>query len=215
MYCHSTYVREDLPDYSLELLCIKISSVRNVIAWYRPPSDVIHSFLKLETVLRFLDNEGLWAIILIGRMVFLTLASYLTCREHGAREKLSCMWRTDFSTELASNFWLTIIYNIDCILILQLGMKGCSADEVKSIDEYTQGCQMAEMIDGQNICGSWPKSAKTSHDGQTTSSFAWNVFHVTSRLLSYDPFQIKHCHDIHVITLGCNRDKLLPYQKMT
>ena len=54
--------RLDLPTNDLELICIEIEPPKSksflVLAWYRPPSDPVGSFNKLEKVLSVLDKEG-------------------------------------------------------------------------------------------------------------------------------------------------------------
>ena len=59
----------DVPIEDLELICIEIMPQKCssffVLAWYRPPSDPIRTFEKLETALSFLDKEGK-EIILLG-----------------------------------------------------------------------------------------------------------------------------------------------------
>ena len=54
--------RDDIPIDWLELICIEIEPPKSkpflVIAWYRPPSDHVGSFDKLEKALAFLDREG-------------------------------------------------------------------------------------------------------------------------------------------------------------
>ena len=61
--------RPDVPTDGLEIICIEVEPPKSksflVIAWYRPPSDPIASFLKLENALSFLDKEGK-EIILLG-----------------------------------------------------------------------------------------------------------------------------------------------------
>ena len=66
----SIYVRDsikykrrlDVPTDDLELICIEIEPPKSksfvFLAWYRPPSDPVGSFNKLEKVLAFLDKEG-------------------------------------------------------------------------------------------------------------------------------------------------------------
>ena len=58
-----------MPSEGLELLCVEISPPKSksflVVAWYRPPSDPVDSFNKLEKVLAFLDKDGN-EIILLG-----------------------------------------------------------------------------------------------------------------------------------------------------
>ena len=54
--------RDDVPSDTLELLCIEECPPRSrsyfVIAWYRPPSDSVGSFDKLEKALAYLDRES-------------------------------------------------------------------------------------------------------------------------------------------------------------
>lgn len=61
--------RIDLPENDLELICVEIKPPKSrpyiVIVWYRPPSDPVDSFSKLETILSYLDREGK-EIILLG-----------------------------------------------------------------------------------------------------------------------------------------------------
>ena len=61
--------RLDIPTDNLELICIEVEPPKSksflVLAWYRPPSDPVGSFSKLEKVLSFLDKEGK-EIILLG-----------------------------------------------------------------------------------------------------------------------------------------------------
>ena len=61
--------RTDLPSQDLELIFVEIQPPKSksyiVIAWYRPPSDPVDSFNKLETNLLYLDQEGK-EIILLG-----------------------------------------------------------------------------------------------------------------------------------------------------
>ena len=61
--------RSDVPVDDLEIICIEVEPPKSksflVLAWYRPPSDPVASFDKLEKVLSFLDKEGK-EIILIG-----------------------------------------------------------------------------------------------------------------------------------------------------
>ena len=61
--------RKDIPLDALELVCIEIKPVKAspfiIIAWYRPPSDPILTFDKLEKVLQYLENENK-EILLIG-----------------------------------------------------------------------------------------------------------------------------------------------------
>ena len=61
--------RDDVPTDSLELICVEIQPPRSkpylVVSWYRPPSDPVGSFSKMEKVLSYLDKEGK-EIILLG-----------------------------------------------------------------------------------------------------------------------------------------------------
>ena len=61
--------RPDVPIEDLEIICIEVEPPNSrsflVLAWYRPPSDPVVSFDKLEKVLSFLDKEGK-EIILLG-----------------------------------------------------------------------------------------------------------------------------------------------------
>ena len=61
--------RPDVPVEDLEIICIEVEPPNSrsilVLAWYRPPSDPVVSFDKLEKVLSFLDKEGK-EIILLG-----------------------------------------------------------------------------------------------------------------------------------------------------
>ena len=61
--------RPDVPVEDLEIICIEVEPPKSrsflVFAWYRPPSDPVVSFDKLEKVLSFLDKEGK-EIILLG-----------------------------------------------------------------------------------------------------------------------------------------------------
>ncbi len=62
-------VRSDVPIDGLELICIEIEPPKSkpflVLSWYRPPSETIDSFNKLERVLSCLDKESK-EIILLG-----------------------------------------------------------------------------------------------------------------------------------------------------
>ena len=61
--------RDDVPADNLELICVEIQPPKNksylIVSWYRPPSDPVGSFSKLEKVLSYLDEEGK-EIILLG-----------------------------------------------------------------------------------------------------------------------------------------------------
>ena len=54
--------RTDLPFQYLELICVEIQLPKSKsyieITWYRPPSDPVDPFIKLETILSYLDREG-------------------------------------------------------------------------------------------------------------------------------------------------------------
>ena len=58
-----------MPSDGLEILCVEISPPKSkpflIVAWYRPPSDLVDSFNKLEKALGYLDKEGK-EIILLG-----------------------------------------------------------------------------------------------------------------------------------------------------
>ena len=60
--------RKDIPDNDLELICVEILPPKAksyfVVAWYRPPSDPVESFNKLELILSFLDKEEKEVILL-------------------------------------------------------------------------------------------------------------------------------------------------------
>ena len=62
-------LHSDVPVDGLETICIEVEPPKSksflVLAWYRPPSDPVASFGRLEKVLSFLDNEGK-EIILLG-----------------------------------------------------------------------------------------------------------------------------------------------------
>ena len=62
-------LRSDVPTDDLEMICIEVEPPKSksflVLAWYRPPSDPVGTFDKLEKVLSFLDKEGK-EIILLG-----------------------------------------------------------------------------------------------------------------------------------------------------
>ena len=61
--------RDDVPSDGLEILCVEIFPPKSkpflIVAWYRPPSDLVDSFNKLEKALAYLDKEGN-EIILLG-----------------------------------------------------------------------------------------------------------------------------------------------------
>ena len=61
-------LRSDVPTDDLEMICIEVEPPKSksflVLAWYRPPSDPVGTFDKLEKVLSFLDKEGKEAILL-------------------------------------------------------------------------------------------------------------------------------------------------------
>ena len=54
--------RLDIPADDLELICIEVEPPKSksflVLAWYRPPSDPVGSFNKLEKVLSFFGQRG-------------------------------------------------------------------------------------------------------------------------------------------------------------
>ena len=53
-------LRKDIPYNDLELICVEILPPKAksyfVVAWYRPPSNPVESFSKLEQILSFLDK---------------------------------------------------------------------------------------------------------------------------------------------------------------
>ena len=61
--------RNDLPDNQLELICIEIEPPKSrsffIVARYRPPSEPVDIFAKLQQILSFLDREDK-EIILLG-----------------------------------------------------------------------------------------------------------------------------------------------------
>ena len=72
VYCRDRFkskVREDIPKTSLEMIGVEVTPLRAapflVLSWYRPPSDPIGTFDKLEQVMCFLELEGK-EIILLG-----------------------------------------------------------------------------------------------------------------------------------------------------
>ena len=73
--------RTDLPSQDLELICVEVQPPKSksyiVIAWYRPPSDPVDSFNKLETNLLYLDQEGK-EIILLGDTTVILVRKLLT-----------------------------------------------------------------------------------------------------------------------------------------
>ena len=60
--------RTDIPDKSLELVCIEIEPIRArpflIFAWYRPPSALVETFKKLEGNLEYFDRENKEMIIM-------------------------------------------------------------------------------------------------------------------------------------------------------
>ena len=60
--------RNDLPPNGLELICIEVEPPKAksflVLAWYRPPSDTVETFEKMEKVVSYLDKEGKELILL-------------------------------------------------------------------------------------------------------------------------------------------------------
>ena len=62
--------RLDIPIDDLELICFEVEPPKSksflALAWYRPPSDPVGSFNKLEKVLSFLDKEGRETLLLGG-----------------------------------------------------------------------------------------------------------------------------------------------------
>ena len=74
-------VRNDLPNSSLESLCVEIKPAHSapflVLAWYRPPRASGEIFDQLEKTLEFLDKEGK-EIILLGDTNCDILSNYPT-----------------------------------------------------------------------------------------------------------------------------------------
>ena len=60
--------RNDIPNNGLETICIEVEPPKAksflLLAWYRPPSDTIETFDKMEKVLSYLDTEGKELILL-------------------------------------------------------------------------------------------------------------------------------------------------------
>ena len=75
-------VRKDLPNSSLESLCVEIKPARSapflVLAWYRPPDASNEIFDQLEKTLEFLYREGK-EIFLLGDTNCDILPNYLPC----------------------------------------------------------------------------------------------------------------------------------------
>ena len=72
VYCRDRFkskVREDIPKMLLEIIGVEITSLRAapflILSWFRPPSDPMDMFDKLEQVMCFLELEGK-EIILLG-----------------------------------------------------------------------------------------------------------------------------------------------------
>ena len=61
-------VRDDLPSFSLEVRCIEVQPVKAksffLVTWYRPPSDHVDTFDRLDQFFRVLDAEDKEIIIL-------------------------------------------------------------------------------------------------------------------------------------------------------
>ena len=61
-------LRKDIPHNELEFICVEILPPKAksyfVVAWYRPPSNLVESFSKLELILSFLDKEEKELILL-------------------------------------------------------------------------------------------------------------------------------------------------------
>ena len=60
--------RDDIPTTTLEMVCIEITPPKAkpylVLSWYRPPSDNVETFAKLECVPRSLEFEDKEFILL-------------------------------------------------------------------------------------------------------------------------------------------------------
>ena len=66
-------LRSDVPVDDLEIICIEVEPPKSkpilVLAWYRPPSDPVASFDKLEKALSYLDKERKEIILLVTQIV--------------------------------------------------------------------------------------------------------------------------------------------------
>ena len=60
--------RNDIPTNGLETICIEVEPPKAksflILSWYRPPSDTIETFDKMEKILSYLDKEGKELILL-------------------------------------------------------------------------------------------------------------------------------------------------------
>ena len=60
--------QRDIPEGGLEFIDIEVKPTKAlpflVAAWYKPPSDPIESFTKLEGILEFFDHENKETILL-------------------------------------------------------------------------------------------------------------------------------------------------------
>ena len=70
-------IRDDLPSFSLEVQCIEVKPVKAksffVVTWYRPPSDHVDTFDRLDPFFRVLDAEDKEIIMLGALTVMLEL----------------------------------------------------------------------------------------------------------------------------------------------
>ena len=71
VYCRDRFksiVLEDIPKTSLEMIGVEITPLRAapflILCWYRPPSDPMDTFDKLEQIMHFLELEGKETILL-------------------------------------------------------------------------------------------------------------------------------------------------------
>ena len=117
--------RNDISTNGLETICIEVEPPKAksflVLAWYRPPSDTIETFDKMEKVLSYLDTEGK-ELILLGD----TNCDFGS-KEHGRL--------TDGNAKLLSN-----IYNIYSLkqLIEDPTRATCSSSTI--IDHIATSC---------------------------------------------------------------------------
>ena len=60
--------RSDIPAEELELICIEIEPPKSksfiLLAWYKPPSDLLNVFNRLEIAISYLDEENKELILL-------------------------------------------------------------------------------------------------------------------------------------------------------
>ena len=125
--------RNDIPTNGLETICIEVEPPKAksflVLAWYRPPSDTIETFDKMEKVLSYLDTEGK-ELILLGD----------TNCDFGSKENGRL---TDGNAKLLSN-----IYNIYSLkqLIEDPTRATCSSSTI--IDHIATSCARNSIESG-------------------------------------------------------------------